>query len=115
MYASVLLTPCDCCSGPRDVRIIGCATVPSRCAISTSMRLGHAGQLLDLLGPVDRGDLPDLLEAVRAVADVRLVDQTVADEHVEQAVGERGVGAGPDRQMPIGPRGRRRPPRIDRR
>ena len=55
--------------------------------------LRHAGDALDELRPVAGGDGADLGEALGAPLDVGLVRQAVAQQHVQQPVGERRVGA----------------------
>ena len=75
--------------------------------------LGNAGERLHAFGPIGRGDTADLVEALGARVHKRLIDEPVADEDVEQAVGERRVRARADRQMPRRPCGRRRAPGVD--
>ncbi len=75
--------------------------------------LRHAGDALDELGPVAGGDGADLGEALGAALDVGLVDEAVAQQHVEDAVGERGVGARHRLQVQRRQLRRRRAARID--
>jgi hypothetical protein len=65
-------------------------------------RGGDAGDALDPIGPVGGGDAAGLLEAGGAGGDVVSVDQAVAGGDMEQAEGERGVGAGGELQVQVG-------------
>ena len=47
------------------------------------------------------------------VADVGLIGESLADDHVHQGQRERAVGAGPDRDVPVRVRGRPVPHRVD--
>jgi hypothetical protein len=57
--------------------------------------LRHACQHLDALGPIRRRDPSDFLKALGAVADVIGVDSSVADEQVQEAIGERRIRTRP--------------------
>ena len=93
MKACAVSVPLLCCSAPRAVRIIA------------GLRLGHgadgfphlghrdAGDPLHPVRPVRRHRRPDGIEAGGAVGDVVLVDQIFADRDVQQAVGQRQIGA----------------------
>ena len=112
-YASVFATPCACCSGPRAVSTMALFARPSRCAASTNRAFGHAGHLFDALGPVGCGQASHLLESLCAIADVLLCDESVPNEHVKQAVGQRQIRARPQRQVLRGPHRRGGSPWID--
>ncbi len=75
-------------------------------------RFGHAGDLLDPLGPVGRRNPPRIAEALGPGGDVRLVDHPIANQDVQQAVRQRRIGSRPQREMQLRPRRRRRAPRV---
>ncbi len=73
--------------------------------------LGHSRQLRDACRVVGVHHRADVFESFGACRDVALVDQAVADADVEEAVGERRVGAGAQLEVdrrPLGGRGRTR-------
>ena len=73
--------------------------------------LGHSRHLRDACRIVGMHQRTDVFESFGACRDVALVDQAVADADVEEAVGERRIGAGAQLQVdrrPFGGRGRTR-------
>ena len=68
---------------------------------------------LDAVGPVGGDAGPDLVEAGGAGGDVRLVDQALGDRDVQQAVGQREVGAGQRLQVQRRVAGGGRAPGVD--
>ena len=73
-----------------------------RCAARLDVRGRHAGDLLDVLRRVglDTSSATASKPSVRA-ADELVVHEPVADDHVRQAVEQRGVGAGPVAQVEL--------------
>ncbi len=54
-------------------------------------RFRDAGDLFDPFGPIGRRSPPGVVEAFGARRDVPFVDQPIANQHVEQAVGQRRI------------------------
>ena len=113
MNASVLATPCACCSAPRAVSTIADRDRPSRCAARTMSASGTPVMRSTRPGQHAATARPHCREASGALRDVRLVHQAVADEDVQQPVGEHAVGAGHERQVQCRRRGRGCAARID--
>ena len=67
---------------------------PSSSASATSSPTSHAGDALDPFGPPGGDRAPYVVEAGGARGDVRLVDGTGRDDQVQQAEGDREIGAG---------------------
>ena len=71
------------------------------CAAATEVGGRHARDLLDGLRRVGLDQLGHGLVALGALGHEALVDQPVADDHVRQAVQQRGVGARPHAEVEL--------------
>ena len=113
MKASTVSVPLLCCSAPRAVRIIAVFALPSRCAarviccIETPVIRSICSGQQEASTRLSAGKL-----VVRSRDELR-VEQVVSRGDMQQAVGEREIGARRDLQMQGGVLRGRRPARID--
>jgi hypothetical protein len=91
----------------------GRACAPQGLRRAHEVGLRHARETLDPLRPVARGERAHRLESLGAIPQELPVDELVAHEHVQEAVGQGGVRAGAEPQVQVGHLGGGRPSRID--
>ena len=98
-------------AGGEDHRALGVGELPHgrRAGRATEMPVSRSTRSGQNAATLRR----DRVEAGGARGDVVLVDEALADREVQQAVGERDVGAGPDLQVPVRALRRRGAARVD--